>query len=1346
MMTVHPLHAGDGYTYLTREVAAGDTAVRNGQNLTDYYTAEGTPPGMWGGRAAAELGVDGEVREDQMKALFGEGLHPEAKAMTAELIAEGAAADRAVDSVRLGRRFAVYRNEVPLMTRIRAEIDADHKYLGRVLTVEECNQIRYRLGAEEFHREVGRSPATEAELVRYIASQKRRERQPVAGYDCVFTPVKSVSVLWGLGNDDVRRSVERAHAAAVTDAIRWVEDNASYTRVGKAGVGQIESTGLMYTRFDHRDNRNGDPNLHTHVAISTKVQGIDGKWRSLDGRVLHKLAVAASERYNTLIEEYLTRELGTRFTERPDTGGAKRVVREIDGIPPELLREFSRRDLIERRLEQLVGDYRKVHGKDPSMAMQMRLADQATLDTREQKPPATSLVAQRAEWHYRAIGRIGKRTLAKALSASTGHPVATTNAADIDHGKVAAAVVARVAQQRSTWNRWHIDAEVQRQLRGIVFGSDSAKDELTDRITESALGAHSIRLTRQVDAAPKALQRSDGASILTVHGNQTYTNHAILGAEHRLVGAAHTPTAVMAPGHAYHSALAAHTARKGWELGADQKKLVEHFLFSGALLSAGIGPAGTGKTTAMRVAVDAWRATGYDVVALGPSAKAAGVLGEELGVTGRTIDDVLTRHEHGIDTGITSGTMILVDEAGMASTHNLDRITRIAAERGAVVRLLGDPQQLAAVDTGGALRLIARESAAPELVDVHRFHDKEEAEISLRLREGDTSVAAWYAAKDRVHHGMADELAEKVFTAWSADRDSGTAAVMIANSNTTVRDLNDRARTDRIARGLVAKGGNELSDGLRASKGDTIVTRLNDSNLRVTGTRGERVDNGDLWTVETAHRDGSLTVKYLDRAGRVRLPADYVRSNCELGYATTIHRSQGMTVDAVHVLVDETMNRQALYVALTRGRTANQLYVPIDKIVDPHLIHVHPDKKIADEVVRTVIGRDGSDTSATEHQHDAQVAHRKLDYNVDGYGYADELVDAHRIGAIVRDQMGPELAAKMTGEPEWDSFVRQYRRTEHLGLDAAPSLASARTERELGSADSLSAVMHWRLERRIEQSEDERTAWRRQLEPTMTQRFGAHAETILADEGTWERLAAHLRNVERSGKDPHAAIAQLRRGTTQPEPTATDLLFDAERRWPLGRDPRNPAAPTWVLPPLQGREGVDPELTAWSRRRYTEIAERTRNIGQHAVDEQPDWTKHLGAIPDTPADKLTWQLTAAQAGAYREQFGIDSGRTLIGDRPEHGHAAAAWDQVNARVNALTVRDTVHAGVHASHPITPSPGPAVDPAVLADRARREAAEQHAAEERRLAAQRKVERREQLRRQQTRRSGPNHGPHI
>jgi hypothetical protein len=274
--------------------------------------------------------------------------------------------------------------------------------------------------------------------------------------------------------------------------------------------------------------------------------------------------------------------------------------------------------------------------------------------------------------------------------------------------------------------------------------------------------------------------------------------------------------------------------------------------------------------------------------------------------------------------------------------------------------------------------------------------------------------------------------------------------------------------------------------------------------------------------------------------------------------------------------------------------------------------------------------------------------------------------------------------------------------------------------------------MHWRLERRIDQSEDERAAWRQQLQPTMEQRFGGHAEAILADEHTWERLTAHLRGVERAGEDPHKAIAQLRRGVPGDEPTATELLAYAEDRWPLGRDPRNGAAPSWILPPMSDRDGIDPELTAWSRRRYSDIADRTREIGQRAVAEQPAWTQHLGALPDTPGEKLAWQLTAANVGAYREQFRIDSDRILIGDRPEHGDAATAWDHVNAQVHALHER-LRNAPASGSAPASPSSGPThPNPVVADDHARREAAAHRAAEQRRLDEQRRRERQQQLHR--------------
>lgn len=105
MMTVDVLHAGDGYTYLTRQVAAGHHSVRRGEDLTEYHTAEGNPVGAWLGSGLANLGVSGHVSEAQMQALFGEGLHPDAEAAIRAAVADWASPEDAVPASRLGRRF-----------------------------------------------------------------------------------------------------------------------------------------------------------------------------------------------------------------------------------------------------------------------------------------------------------------------------------------------------------------------------------------------------------------------------------------------------------------------------------------------------------------------------------------------------------------------------------------------------------------------------------------------------------------------------------------------------------------------------------------------------------------------------------------------------------------------------------------------------------------------------------------------------------------------------------------------------------------------------------------------------------------------------------------------------------------------------------------------------------------------------------------------------------------------------------------------------------------------------------------------------------------------------------------
>jgi conjugative relaxase-like TrwC/TraI family protein len=117
----------------------------------------------------------------------------------------------------------------------------------------------------------------------------------VAGFDLAFSPVKSVSTLWAVAVPAVAAAIKRAHQAAVNDALTFIEDHALFTRTGQHGIRQVNVRGLVATAFTHRESRAGDPDLYTHVAVANKVQTLDGRWLSIDGRVLFKAKVAASE-------------------------------------------------------------------------------------------------------------------------------------------------------------------------------------------------------------------------------------------------------------------------------------------------------------------------------------------------------------------------------------------------------------------------------------------------------------------------------------------------------------------------------------------------------------------------------------------------------------------------------------------------------------------------------------------------------------------------------------------------------------------------------------------------------------------------------------------------------------------------------------------------------------------------------------------------------------------------------------------------------------------------------------------------------------------------------------------
>jgi conjugative relaxase-like TrwC/TraI family protein len=388
-MSIHKLTAGSGYDYLTRQVAALDSTEKGHTGLASYYTERGETPGVWIGSGLG--GIDGlavgdPVTAEQMRALFGCGLHPLAELRQQQLEGPDLTPRDYQDAARLGAPFRVVDGDVgpfrlELAKRIAAIQTAAGLPAGAPLPAAERARVRTEVAREFFLAAHGREPIDARELAGQIAKDSRPRTQTVAGYDLTFSPVKSVSTLWAVAEPAVAAVIEQAHQAAVKDALAFIEMHALFTRTGPQGIRQVNVHGLVATAFTHRDSRAGDPDLHTHVAVANKVQTLDGRWLSIDGRVLFKANVAASETYNTALEQHLRDTLGVRFAERPGTDPAKRPIREIVGVDPRLNQRWStRRAHINTRRGELAIRFQEDHGRPPTPveALHLRPATPST--------------------------------------------------------------------------------------------------------------------------------------------------------------------------------------------------------------------------------------------------------------------------------------------------------------------------------------------------------------------------------------------------------------------------------------------------------------------------------------------------------------------------------------------------------------------------------------------------------------------------------------------------------------------------------------------------------------------------------------------------------------------------------------------------------------------------------------------------------------------------------------------------------------------------------------------------------------------------------------------------------
>ena len=376
-------------------------------------------------------------------------------------------------------------------------------------------------------------------------------------------------------------------------------------------------------------------------------------------------------------------------------------------------------------------------------------------------------------------------------------------------------------------------------------------------------------------------------------------------------------------------------------LGADQAAAMVRLADPSAPLAALVGPAGSGKTKALAALVRAHTDAGRSVHVLAPTAVAASGLGDAVGVPGQTLAKALWSWDRGRSLPGPRD-LVLIDEASMATTLDVRQAVRIAHERGALVRLIGDPRQAKAVGPGGALELVARAGNAPELTELRRFTHPWEADATLRLRNGDPGVIEIYEEHGRISSGSYASMLEDTYRQYrDATATDPAAAVMIVSDNHSVQALSERARADRVADGRVEAGGACLHDGSVAGVGDLIVTRRNDRQLSTGPGEAAYVKNRDRWEVIGRDPDGTLRARRVDSDQTATLPADYVAEHVELSYALTGYGAQGLTVEAALAVVQPGDERSFAYVAASRGTDTNVIRVVTDTMDDEPAGH-HP--------------------------------------------------------------------------------------------------------------------------------------------------------------------------------------------------------------------------------------------------------------------------------------------------------------------------------------------------------------------------------------------------------------------
>ncbi|HEX5535541.1 MAG TPA: MobF family relaxase [Actinomycetales bacterium] len=886
---------------LTGGPGAGDYYLRRQADCAaDYYVGRGESEGVWVGAGAEALGLTGPLGpggEHVLRAMLA-GRAPDGQVLVAAVL-------RAVPASRLPAG--------PLVEAVRAVA------IGQQLTPSEIlprtPDARYRVlerrmdgprgatatvGAEDAERLCSAAGLDPVAVFRAadgtdrfspaLAAADGRVDIRRAGIDVTMSAPKSVSVLYGLGSPAVAGQARAAHDAAVAEALRYLSREAGHGLRGHQGDGRraarIGTDGLIAAGFTHRTSRADDPQLHSHLVIPNVVRGEDGQWSAVDSRAVYRHATTASYLYQATLRAELTRRLGVTWT------APKRGIAEIVGVPAGLRRLFSTRSV------QISTELART-GRDGPAAAQV-----ACLATRPAKSH-TPEVALRERWQLRAAeaGHPGEQLIDQTVGRQIELPALPTFAEMSDR---LVAPTGLTSMQTSVDRRDLLQAVCEELPPGAPVSL-----ELVDAYADATL-----RSTELVRLA--------GAAAVVEDGPRWSTAELLATEKHAFTVAATLRAA--APARPIRS-----IALRG--LNGEQAALVRGLLEHTGGLTIVVGPAGAGKTAALKTAVEAWSAAGVPVHGATVAALTARELSRATGMPTTTLTRLLADADRPTadghpPAGLPAGSVLVVDEAGMVDTRTLVRLLDHAAASRAKLVLVGDPAQLPEIGAGGLFTALTRHPDTIRLQGNQRQHRLWERVALAQLRTGDIAGALdAYEAHGRIHTApTAVDAQVEIVSDYLALRDQTVhpdRVLMLTSTRADTCELNELTRARLRAHGRLA--GPALTvmtadgDVRDFQAGDEVVVIRNDhSRGLLNGTRATvtAVDPHAQWLALTT-RDGAGHTVGTDWLQEDRLAH---------GYALTVHKAQGSTVDHALLYGTGALSQEAGYVALSRGRESNHLY------------------------------------------------------------------------------------------------------------------------------------------------------------------------------------------------------------------------------------------------------------------------------------------------------------------------------------------------------------------------------------------------------------------------------------